>query len=262
MEEKKNKKNVETNEEPEVVVVEKSNRSLYVVIMLLVFGLGLCIGYIITSGLGANTLNNTGIESSSTNATESTNETKSLIKEAGKELIYVENGVPTFNINSTAAESANAEIKEFLESRSEGCLKSYKTYQYKDTLTIVTSTYCDGGSQNFFPYTIDSKTGNTLTNSEIIKIYNPNITDAEFVEKLVDAYKSINDAKNLSESSKDTYNSNLRELYGADINKYKIFINSNGELVVITELVPPAGPGEKNYALNIDKMIEEEVKSQ
>ena len=258
METKKGHKKQSNESNEEVAVVKKSNRSLYVIIFLLIFGLGLCFGYTLSNETRRAFANNPYTNKNNDEFRTDYN----LLKDGSKELICIEDDIPSFNINSADATNANNAIKSFLNQESEVASYTYNTYQYKNVITILTITYYDGGMHIYNPYVLDSKTGKLLSNEEMLKAINSDLTSETLVDSLIEAYKGTKDATELEEQYKENYNKNLSDLYSANLSTYKMFINSNGEVIVITELIPSAGPSTNSFVFNINKKTTEKMNTQ
>lgn len=251
---------------------KKSNKGLIVlIIFLIIIILGLS-GYIVYDKFFDNKEVNTVEKKEKTKKEE-----KSILKDKNKEMVYKDDSysyleVPYININTKDGERLNNEIKEFVKDYkdtkddTEDFMVSYKNFENDNVVSIIIKKTTPSSSTNYYKsINIDSKTGKELTNSELLKT--KKIDESELSSKLFAVFENQAKEDGLIDSYKTmhTYEDEFTSIYDGTKNKidnnkledYEMYLNSNGDLVVVVEVYFIAGPEKGNKLFNLNTNLYE-----
>ncbi|GHU83691.1 hypothetical protein AGMMS50284_7640 [Clostridia bacterium] len=161
------------------------------------------------------------------------------------------------NISSVDAKAINDDIKSKITDRVEEEINGessiitpkvwYDSYLNGDVLSLVITSQTNWGGLEFYnSYNINVATGSKVSNQEILA--SKNITEAQFVSKLQEVYKTTfveqnGTADKYSDEYKDQYNEKLEQTIatGNCSLDTPIFLGSNGNLQAIATIFAMAG---------------------
>lgn len=272
-------------ENENVIVKEKSNKGLkilLVILILIVLGLS---GYLVYDKFINKEDNKSTTKATTNNNTQVDNSNKKVLKkDESKEIVYtlytgkssdnMEVIVPEINIDSKYTERVNSDIRTIMLKdykyngangiicNSELCpMIKYKYYVNNNILSLViyVDYLTDPLNHNYYTYNIDIYTGEEITNKDLSKIKNIDIND--FSTKLSNTFKEAypfdkyydgnNNYSEEKEFAQKTY-SMTTDSKNCSIDN-PMFLNENGELNVILGVYYYAGgEGSTDNILNID----------
>ena len=159
-----------------------------------------------------------------------------------EEGVTTEISVPQINLNYENIKTINEKIKKFGQSHG---FYDFVTEHYlnKDILSVVTRSDSPGDTYEYYVYNIDIKTGNILTNEELL--HKMGITE-DLNEKIQNAVSKVVNEHIDSEDADYSYahstSVNINKSFGPQI-QMPLFINGNGKLCTIVQYTAPAGSG-------------------
>ena len=266
-------------ENNEVIVKEKSNKGLIIIIVILtIIVLGLA-GYLVYDKFIAKTPTPQTTDNTNSNAVDNTttNDTKKVLKkDESKDVVYTEisagkHRVPQINIDSETATKFNQEIMSFYDGfkKGEGLAASYTEYDFgykyyinDEIVSIVVSHTTESGAENPTKvYNINQYTGKEVTKTELLA--KANIDESQFSSKLIASYKKIDSWDKIMEEI-NTMPTNMRDaelnfkkgVYDGNINKLSqndfigLYLNNN-QIYVIFDMNTYAGAGHQQTILNM-----------
>ena len=202
---------------------------------------------------------------------ENKKEEKSIIKDKEKDIVYTESDyeykkVPVININTADADKLNKEIEEYVDKMSsesdygEAYALSYDYFENNDVLSIKMTITTFGSSRYYKTVNINSKTGKEVSNYDLIKsksideneignaIFDIYTKEAEKNESL-DAYKTQHI---YSDEYTSVYDGTKNLVTNKKYDDFDMYLNSKGELCVISDVYLIAGPEMNFYVFNLN----------
>lgn len=195
---------------------------------------------------------------------EEVKESKEILKDESKDIVYdlvnvsYENGeynykLPVVNINSDYSNEINNEINEikneynqvFTSKEYTGVIGiNYNFYKNNDILSLVINITVDGDNYYYYAYNINMKTGNYVSNKELMD--NKKINKKDITNKLNEFINSyMGNARETSVSDTKKYN---ELIYGLPM-----YLNDKNELCIVSYYQPEAGSaGVHSYKFNYD----------
>lgn len=244
---------------------KNSNKGLIVLVIFLI---------IIVLGLSSYIVYDKFIKPNSTKETTE-KETVSLKKDSTKPLVYDDGKykyckVPIININSTDADKLNKDIEDYVDKMGENGYGEYYNLDYdffenNDILSVKIIIRTEGSSRYYHTSNINIKTGKKVTNSELLKL--KNIKEEDLSDKLFKVYEkdlenndSLEDAKRLHKYDDEftsIYDGTKNIIESNKVDDFDMYLNSKGELCVITRVYLIAGPETNFYSFNLDTNLRE-----
>lgn len=244
----------------------KSNKGLVVLVIIL---------FILVLGLGTYIVYDKVINKdevvSKTDSNDKKETKKGIIKDESKEIVYSDNEyqykkIPIINIDTEDADDLNKEINEYVDKMGqdtnygEGYNLSYVYYENDEILSILLTINTYGSSKYYKTVNINSKTGKKVSNYDLIKT--KSIDENEIGNAIFDIYVKDAEKNGLLDTYKTqhVYGDEFTSVYDASSNLIKskkyddfdMYLNSNGELCVISDVYLIAGPEKNSYIFNLN----------
>lgn len=252
---------------------KKSNKGLIIIIVILI---------IMILGLGSYIVYDKFISNQDDKKIEEKEESKkeevTILEDTSKPFVYDNEkytylGVPYINLNTADGIKFNKEIIEFIgdyedtKEFTDNATIAYTFYENDDLVSVIIkkTTVGSSGLNKYLSINFDKKEGKEIDNKAIL--LKKGIKETELADKLVEAYDNQINQEDYSYTYKTqyTYDDNSVTIYDGSINKiknnkvedYVMYLNSNGELVVVTEVYFIAGPEIGNVLINLDTKLYE-----
>lgn len=240
----------------------KSNKGLIVLVIIL---------FILVLGLGTYIVYDKVINKDEVVSKTDSNDKKGIIKDESKEIVYSDNEyqykkIPIINIDTEDADDLNKEINEYVDKMGqdtnygEGYKLSYVYYENDEILSILLTINTYGSSKYYKTVNINSKTGKKVSNYDLIKT--KSIDENEIGNAIFDIYVKDAEKNGLLDTYKTqhVYGDEFTSVYDASNNLIKskkyddfdMYLNSNGELCVISDVYLIAGPEKNFYIFNLN----------
>lgn len=191
--------------------------------------------------------------------------------------------IPKININSSDATKINNEIDEKITSEAKRLVSEinkgsgagidkifYNYYINSNTLSIVIQLDYDANNLTGYKvYNIDTNTGKSISNEEIIK--NNNMTKEQFSKKLqtsagnkfIEKYGDINEWLKTQDGSKEELKKAYQSVYNkttsssnCSVNNQMIYLDSNGKINVVATIYSLAGAESYYHIVNLDEFTD------
>lgn len=167
--------------------------------------------------------------------------------------------LPKINMYSSGVEKINNEIKTNIISKAKNGIEvgepwsaSYNWYVNNNILSLVINMNYSGDVKAYYVYNVNMKTGAICTNSELLSL--KGLSESDFLNKAKIAYsKTFKEKYNTISSNDKQY----IELYNKTISSsnYSVnvpmFLNSNGELVVVGNIYSFAGAESYKHLITV-----------
>ena len=205
------------------------------------------------------------------------NKEDSILEDQNKKVVYDNKdykylNVPYINVKTEDGKRYNDEIKEFVKDYNdtkEASLDYMVSYKYsinKDVVSVIIKETTPASAIIYYKtINFDKNTGKEISNEEIIQ--NKKIDESEILDKMIKIYEEDVTKEGILEecqtmrSQDDEFTSvcdaTKEKIKKVDLNESEIYLNEDGDLVVVFEIYYIAGAGRGNKLFNIDKNIYE-----
>ena len=198
-------------------------------------------------------------------------DTKVSKKDASKGIVYDDGTnqykrVPIINIDSTDANKLNKEINDYVDKMSsetdygEAYALTYDYFENNDVLSIKMTITTIGSSRYYKTVNINSNTGKEVSNYDLIK--SKSIDENEIGNAIFDIYTKEAEKNGSLDvyKTQHIYGDEYTSVYDGTKNlvtnkkydDFDMYLNSKGELCVISDVYLIAGPEMNFYVFNLN----------